>query len=397
MVVQKPGAVVHAASSPASVRPATSPWASASPQCSTRRRRPARACRAAAMSPTASTAGSELRIEASTGTAPSWTSSPASAASRTRGAHAGAEHHEVGRQGLAALPAARASAARCAWHLGAEADLDAGLAEQRRDELARRARPGARPAGAPRARRGRPSSPRRASDAAASQAMKPAPTTTARAPGRAARAQAQGVVDRADGVQAGILGAVDRRALGRRAGGEHAGVVGQLLAALEVHAARRAVESDRRAPAAQRHGVGGEPRLVLERQLGGLELAAQQLLGQRRAAVGEVRLGAHDVHCGLAAGFAVAARGAQRRRAAPDDDDPLLGRHASKTSIRKGRWPRPRRVPAPGARAAARGRRRRSAGRRSTAGGNGPRPAARRAPASRPWPPAPARASARSQ
>ena len=34
-----------------------------------------------------------------------------------------------------------------------------------------------------------------------------------------------------------------------------------------------------------------------------------------------------------AAGLAVAARGAQRGRASPDDDDPLLGPHASKTSM----------------------------------------------------------------
>ena len=40
-----------------------------------------------------------------------------------------------------------------------------------------------------------------------------------------------------------ILRAVDRRSVGGRAGGEHAGVVGQLMAALEVHAASRAIEA----------------------------------------------------------------------------------------------------------------------------------------------------------
>ena len=114
MVVQKPGAVVHAASSPASVRPATSPWASASPQCSTRRRRPARACsRGGDVAD-----GEHRRVRAAHRGVDEHgavsTSRPASVASSTRGRDAGAEHHEVGRQRLAAVEPPRASAARCA-------------------------------------------------------------------------------------------------------------------------------------------------------------------------------------------------------------------------------------------------------------------------------------------
>ena len=152
---------------------------------------PARRARAAAaaMSPTASTAGSELRIEASTSTAPSSTSRPASRRQLDARGDAGAEHHEVGRQRLAAGQA-HAPARLDALDLGAQADLDAGLAQQRGDELAGALAQALRPAGAPRARRATTSTPRRTSDAAASQAMKPAPTTTARAPGAPRRAGA---------------------------------------------------------------------------------------------------------------------------------------------------------------------------------------------------------------
>jgi hypothetical protein len=101
-----------------------------------------------------------------------------------------------------------------------------------------------------------------------------------------------------------------------------------------VHHARLAVQRHRATAAEQRHRVGREPRLVLERQVSRLELAAQELLGQRRALVGEVRLGADELDRSLAPGLAVAARGAQRGRASPDDDDPLVGPHAAKTSMR---------------------------------------------------------------
>ena len=297
MVVQNPGAVVHAASSPASARPATSPWASASPQCSTRRRRPARACCAAAMSPTASTAGSELRIEASTSTAPSSTSRPAPAASSRARGDAGAEQDEVGGERLAAGQRARASAARCARRSAprrtstpashSSAVMSSPARSPRRsacgtllgrdeDDVDAAARQRGRRLAGDEARRRRPP---RAFPAAPRRAGEGRRRPCGRCAGRDLAAPVHG------------------RALRRRAGGEHAGVVGQLLAALEVHAARLAVEPRPRGArgAASRRARRTRPR---PRAAGRrLELAAQQLLGQRRAVVGQVRLGAHISTC----------------------------------------------------------------------------------------------------
>ncbi len=332
MVVQKPGAVVHAASSPASPRPATSPWASASPQCSTRRRRPARAWSGDG----AVADGEHGGVRAAhRGVHEHGAVDVESGGGRQvdpRG-HAGAEDHEVGGQRLAALQR-HAPARLDALDLGAEADLDARLAEQRRDEVAGalsqalglRALLGRDEddlEAAPYERRRRLAGDEAGADDHRASA------------GRRGGAQAQGVVHRADRVQPRVLRAVDGRALGlgarwparrrrRPAAGRRRG---------GPRAPARSSATTRRA-AAQRHGVGREPRLVLERQVGRLELAAQELLGQRRALVGEVGLGADEVDGRLAARLAIAARGAQRGRASPDDDDPLVGPHASKTSMR---------------------------------------------------------------
>ena len=135
IVDQNPGAVVQAASSPASARPATSPWASASPQCSTRRRRPARGVlgrgdvahgehgwvRAAHRG--VDQHGAVLDVEAGAG------------GQLAAGRDAGPEQDEVGGELLAAGEA-NAPARLDALDLGAEAHLDARLAEQRGDELA---------------------------------------------------------------------------------------------------------------------------------------------------------------------------------------------------------------------------------------------------------------------
>ena len=198
---------------------------------------PARACSAAAMSPTASTAGSELRIEASTqhgavldveaGAGASSTAGRRRCPSTTRSAAS------------TSPPASRHAPARLdALDLGAEADLDAGLAQQRRDELAGAL---AQALGL-RALLGRDEDD---VEAAAHERRRrlagdEAGADDHRAGARLRRgAQAQGVVDRADRVQArDPRRPSHRRALRRRARGEHAGVVGQLLAALEVHRAR---------------------------------------------------------------------------------------------------------------------------------------------------------------
>ena len=196
IVVQNPGAVVQAASSPASARPATSPWASASPQCSTRRRRPARACSAAAMSPTASTAASELRIEASTSTAPSSSVETGAGGQLAAGRDAGPSRT---RSAASSSPPARRTRQRGSMRSTSAPRRTSTPASHSSAVMSSPARSPRRCAcGSASGATSAVSIPRRASDAAASQAMKPAPTTTARAPGSRRAAQAQGIVDRAD-------------------------------------------------------------------------------------------------------------------------------------------------------------------------------------------------------
>ena len=298
------------------------PCASASPQCSTRRRRPARRVIGAAMSPAANTAGSELRIARPPRTA----RRRGRGRRRPPGRRAGrrrAEDHEVGGQHFAALqPHARPGSMRStsapsrtstpASH--SSVVMSSPARSPRRSRL--RALLGATRTTVEAAAR---------SDAAASQPMKPAPTTTARGrapPRRAARSASSTVriVCRP--------GSARRRWAGARARSPWPARRRRRPAPGRPRGARpRASRSSAAARAPRRSvtPVGGEPGLVLERQVPGLESRRAGILGQRRPLVGEVRLGADEHDGGLAAGLAIAARGGKGGRASPDDDDPLVG------------------------------------------------------------------------
>ena len=83
----------------------------------------------------------------------------------------------------------------------------------------------------------------------------------------------------------------------------------------------RAVGSSVSASAAEAHvdAVVLVPGLVLDRQLAVVELAAQELLRQRRALVGDGQLGREDRHVAVPARLPVAAGGGERGGTAADD------------------------------------------------------------------------------
>ena len=237
--------------------------------------------------PTASTAGSELRIEAST----------------QHGAVLDVEAGVGGQLAAGATPVPRTT--RSAASSSPPASRTRQRGSMRSTSAPRRTSTPAShssavmssPARSPRrcglrTRLGRDERPRRArartSDAAASQAMKPAPTTTARAPAGAAarRRRASSTVRMV--CRPGSSAPVDRRALRRRAGGEHAGVVGSSWPPSSATRRRpRSSATARRRPA-QRHRVGGEPGLASS----GRSRARPRRAGTPWSAAGGCRAGA---------------------------------------------------------------------------------------------------------
>ena len=192
-------------------RPATAPCASASPQCSTAQRPPGGGVVREATSPAASTrriarahagAGGHRRRRPGAGRPPR--PAPAAASTPAR------QQHGVGRPASAfARPdapgrrrRARSGSARCPQQLARPAPP-----ASRRS--ARRPRPSRAAWGSASARDQRDRAPRAASDAAASQPMKPEPTTATRAPWRRSAPRRPRSVRMQD---ARIVGAGDRRA-----------------------------------------------------------------------------------------------------------------------------------------------------------------------------------------
>ena len=328
IVDQKPGAASHTACSPAAVRPATSPWLSASPQCSTGRRRPAAALRASATSPAANTPSALVRRCSSQTIRPSSISSPAASASSLRGPDAAADQDEVGVHRRAAGDADGAGIER--FDGGAELQRDAVLGQPARD-------PPARLLAEPLHLGDRLVGDQRHPQAAHGQRDRGFAADEARAHdgGRAralgALAQRARRLERAQEQHVGMIGAGHGEGDGLRAGGEHERVIGERLAALERHRPRLRVERGGLGPVPEVDLVLGVPGGLLDRDLVRLGLAAQELLGQRGARVGRVLLGREHRHRAVAAGVAVAARGGQARRAAADDHESLGRGHAGRS------------------------------------------------------------------
>ena len=265
IVDQKPGTPSHRASvSPASRRPATSPCASASPQCSTCSARPASACSANVTSPAART--QERRSPSSR--RPPRGGRPGRARGRRRGrgrrgARRRAEQDDVRRDANVA-------------HEDVRARVDpvdrARRAAARRPPAAARRRC-APPTSGPRRRScGTLSSatrvtraPRRASETAASQPMNPAPTTTTRVSGPVTDARSSELA----AVRRTRTPGRPRRRPGthwRRPGGQDGALVRELPAALGPRAARDGIEPDD-AVVDDLDVVGRVPAGLLQREL----------------------------------------------------------------------------------------------------------------------------------
>ena len=312
--------------------PATSPCASASPQCSTRRRRPAarvgarrRRRRRARPGPScASRRRRRTRAVLERRARPPRPARRAGATpvpSRTRSAGSPRRRQR-----------ARASAARSRSTSAPSADLDAApRTASAVMQLAGALAQALAPAGAPRARRASTSSAaarqrrrRLAGDEAGADDHRAARPAAPRA--RRRRASSTVRIVCTPGSSAPAHGRALRAPSRWRA---RSASYAQLPAALERARRARAVELHRAVAAPhRRRRAPRTSRASSSAQLAALELAAQELLGQRRAAVGQVRLGATRIDVRPAAGLAVAARGGERGRAAADDDDPRVAPHA---------------------------------------------------------------------
>ena len=252
IVVQNPGAVVHAASSPASARPGdlavrerVAPVLDA--QAPARRA----ACCGRGDVATASTAGSELRIEASTSTAPSSSVEAggggqlAARARRRCRAARGRRRAPRRRRGRTRQRGSMRST------LGAEARPRRPPRTAARDELAGALAQAVRPAG------GSSGATRTTVDAAARQRRRRLAGDEAGADDHGARARPRprrAGAGRRRRVRRRVQAGSSRPATGGRSGAEPVAstqrVVGELLAALERRTrARLAVERDRAAPA----------------------------------------------------------------------------------------------------------------------------------------------------
>jgi hypothetical protein len=123
-----------------------------------------------------------------------------------------------------------------------------------------------------------------------------------------------------------------RRRLG--AGGDHAGVVGKGLAGAEHDRARGGIERPGLAAEAHFHALALVPVRGLDRQLGVLELPAQEVLRERWALVGEGQLRRDELDGTRPARLPVSARRGERGGAATDDHDSFA--HGSQVPRRAG-------------------------------------------------------------
>ena len=124
-----------------------------------------------------------------------------------------------------------------------------------------------------------------------------------------------------------VVGAGHGESVGARAGGEHAGVGGHVLAAGEPNLSPGGVDLLRGGSEAKLDRALGEPARLLERELVASELAAQELLGQRGPLIGEVRLRPDQGHGAVAARVAVPPRGGEAGRSCADDHNVLRRHH----------------------------------------------------------------------
>ena len=334
IVDQKPGTLSHRVGLPASERPTASPWASASPQCSTRSGRPARGCGATATSPAAQTRGCELRRPASQCRPPvsGCSVSPAASASSSRGVTP-APRTTTSAAIAGPSPAVRtASAPSCARISRASVPIRSVTgAAASQPAIARPARSPSRSCcGCASPETSVTAQPIAAREAAASQPMKPEPIDhrPTRAAGHAG-AERLGVVEAAQHEDPVEPDAGQRRPDRLRSGGQHARTEGEHAAVAERHPPGVGIELGHLA-VAHGHGVLGEPAGRFEEQPVAVLPRAQVVLRQRGAPVGQVVLRRHERHGLAPAGRAVGADGRQARRAAADHDDGSLdGAHAS--------------------------------------------------------------------
>ena len=136
MVDQNPGALVHAASCPASVRPAISPWASASPQCSTRSAPPGAGVERGgevARGEHRGVGGAHRSVDRQRAVLER---QPSRLRQRPPGSHAGGQQDRVGLERRAARQPHRPLGLD-RLDVGAQAQVDAHLAQPAGDPLAR--------------------------------------------------------------------------------------------------------------------------------------------------------------------------------------------------------------------------------------------------------------------
>src|SRR5581483_10638645 len=145
------------------------------------------------------------------------------------------------------------------------------------------------------------------------------------------RLQRLGVLDRAQVVDAVEAGPRDRRPARLGAGGEQDGVVAQALAALELDLGGLRVEGRDRGREAKLDLALGVEVLLVDVGLA-VGLAAQIVLGERRALVGSLRFGADQNDAAVEALLAQGLGRLGAGEAGADDDEGSLGWHCQLTS-----------------------------------------------------------------
>ena len=156
------------------------------------------------------------------------------------------------------------------------------------------------------------------------------------------RADAVGVAERAQVVHALELGAVDRQAADHGAGRDQRAVEADLLLGRELGRARGGVEVEDARARQQLDVVGLPPVGVVHVGALGAVLAAQVLLGGRRAVVGRMRLAPDEQDRAVEALLAQRVRGGRRGDASADEEDvdrPV--RHATDRTLHVGARPAP--------------------------------------------------------
>ena len=141
--------------------------------------------------------------------------------------------------------------------------------------------------------------------------------------------QGQAVVDRAEDVDTGEVGP-GRDAAGRRAGGDHHAVDVEVVARGSRHPPDADVEGSGRLPESPLDvEVLGDREVGSRRLLG----AGQHLLGERRAVVGEVRLGAEHDDLALVALGTERLGGPEPRERGADDGDATPATYVAHPSV----------------------------------------------------------------